>query len=91
MGQKTAVGINKNSDAGEINIFPNPSCGMFCITNSKASSLLISVYNVLGELVLKRECANTPIQMDLSSERKGIYFVEVEIEGKRINKKIVMN
>ena len=72
---------------GDIAVYPNPSNGNFSITiNSKENgSAEISVYNLLGQLVISQQMPinqgknNTSI--DISGSSTGIYFLEYLYSG----------
>jgi hypothetical protein len=74
-----------------ITIFPNPSSGLFTLTTPTPSTR-ISIYDILGNCLLHKDYRNTTSpQFDLSSQGKGVYFVEVIANEKREVKKIVLN
>jgi hypothetical protein len=63
--------IDKNK---QINIFPNPSKGIFQISMEEEKIELIKVYSLLGEL--KSEFQNSN-DIDISDFPKGVYFLEI--------------
>lgn len=69
-----------------ISIQPNPSDGIFNISSEVALDA-ISVYNSLGQKILETNNA----QFDLSQHSKGIYFVQMESEGKKSTHKIILH
>jgi len=79
-----------------LNIYPNPSEDMFTITfnSEKAQGYKLSVMSVLGE-VLYAETLNDFIgvyskQVSLSNYSKAIYFLEIETNEGRVNKKLIL-
>ena len=79
-----------------VNIYPNPSEDMFTITfnSEKAQGYKLSVMSVLGE-VLYAETLNDFIgvyskQVSLSNYSKAIYFLEIETNEGRVNKKLIL-
>jgi len=53
---------------------------------------LISVYNVLGEMLIKREIRESWTIIDISCLPKGIYFIGVTLEKKPvIRKKLIVS
>ena len=69
-----------------INIFPNPSSGIFQVSIEKDRIKSIRAYSILGQL--EKEAANTNT-IDLSDTEKGIYILEIITKGEhRIIKKI---
>lgn len=72
----TSVGLPTIDAASSINIYPNPTNGMFTIYGNATS---VEVYNMLGEVVFilanhKQQLTN---EIDLSNAPKGIYFVRL--------------
>jgi hypothetical protein len=76
-----------------VSIYPNPSEGLFTIpivTNDK--TVKIQVFNNLSQLVQSNnfKVTNSRIQIDLSNNPKGVYFVKVYLD-KEYQFKIVKN
>jgi hypothetical protein len=68
------VGISQaQNTAIKLNIFPNPSTGIFYIQSSSKIQKL-EVYNSLGQLLLSKE--NNLQSIDLTGFVKGIYYVK---------------
>jgi Leucine-rich repeat (LRR) protein len=75
-----------------ISIFPNPSNGLIQIRSDSYKLENIKVYNLLGELINSHQRIGTSaLNIDLSKEAKGIYFIRIEDENKNVStKKIVV-
>lgn len=87
------AGINGLQVFGaEIKIFPNPNNGKFTLETHNASlPVSINIYNVLGEKIKterKEKTHGEKINIDLSNEGKGIYFVEISTSEKTVVKKV---
>ncbi|MGC9331204.1 MAG: T9SS type A sorting domain-containing protein [Bacteroidales bacterium] len=79
-----------SNNESNIVIYPNPNRGKFTIaqTNDIKS---IEIYNAMGEIVYKSWASNAKLQIDISAQPKGIYFVKVD-NGKKVHvKKLVLN
>jgi len=67
----------------EVNIFPNPSNGVFTLNteNLKVNST-IEVYNMLGEKIYSNEFStlNSPFSINLSGNPSGIYLYKIITE-----------
>jgi hypothetical protein len=86
----TSIESNIPKD-NEKNIFPNPSSGIFTLSISKSHETKICVYDPLGNCLLKNNYLNeTNLMIDISNQPKGIYFIEIISDEKRIVKKVVM-
>lgn len=87
------VGIGENEAVG-LELFPNPSSGIInvTLTADKFEHADIQVMDALGKIVYTLEGINVQgtntVQIDLSDEPQGLYFVSVNGEGQRITKKI---
>lgn len=80
MGTITATGVAEfNSVAGEnINVFPNPSKGIFTIEISEktiASTSFIEVTDIQGRQILKSSLSHLNTSIDLSAYDNGVYFL----------------
>jgi hypothetical protein len=70
-----------------INIFPNPSSGIFKIESVNIKNNSLKVFNLFGEEVLQHQINS---EIDLSKSPKGIYFVRVFAGTKIFIKKIIV-
>ena len=84
-----ADGIGDHTDAYIVNVYPNPSSGLFNIElkGFKEEKLNVSVYNAQGQLVYQRayEASNKQenFKLDLREMAKGVYTLR--FESKSIN------
>ena len=82
-----------NSISSNIKLYPNPTNGMVNIkyTNGLVLNDTISIYSILGELVLEKKLVDNSI--DLSSLKKGVYIVSMvdSKTQKAIKQKIMIN
>lgn len=74
-------------------LYPNPTDGIFSISttgDSTIDSVLISVYDVLGNRVFEKYSTHFMNEtIDLSNQASGMYFVNVLNGGKNIHFKVV--
>ena len=68
-----------------ISAYPNPTEGMVHISG-KESVDAIRVFNISGQLI--KEATNTNA-LDFSSQRSGLYMIEIEDEGKTSVSKLI--
>jgi PKD repeat protein len=86
--------INENDLLSKLNVFPNPSNGLFNVQfNSTDASTKLTVLNLLGEVILKKELVQTAngnydTQIDLSNYPNGIYLINISTENQNIVRRI---
>jgi hypothetical protein len=83
----SVASVNSN---GTINVFPNPSEGVFTIQiENTFSPAKIIVRDLAGKCLYEEDCAGAANQqLNLSAQPKGIYFVEVLSGGERFLRKV---
>lgn len=88
VGITSTVGVNEIISS-DFSLIPNPTSGQLTISLEEASTGVLSIRNYLGQLVMKEEFNNTQ-ELDVSLDGSpGIYFLQVESDGKIITKKVV--
>jgi hypothetical protein len=86
-------GANKTEE--KIEVYPNPGNGLYTVLASGIKEdALIEVINTLGETVYKKQIAsgisdNFSLEMDITAQAKGIYFVRIT-DGNGVYSQIVM-
>ena len=77
---ETGVIVNPD-DSSTIQVYPNPSSGIFSVTGLPLNSEL-TVFNVLGEKVFLHRPNDTFLTIDLAGSPKGIYFIKIDDKTK---------
>jgi hypothetical protein len=72
-----------------VRIYPNPADNKITI-ESKENILLVSVYNMLGELEIQINQPHLPASVDLSKLENGQYLVSIVLQDGMITKKIIV-
>lgn len=82
----------ENFMSSEITIYPNPSNGIFKIQHAALNLQRCNIYNLMGACLFSKQTnLSNQINIDLSAQSKGIYFVEIIDENnKHINKKVII-
>lgn len=73
-------------------VYPNPNNGLFTITKSdNCNECLITIFDAQGKEIKRFTSDETgQINVDLTEEAKGIYFVSITNQGKTESKKILV-
>jgi len=82
-------------DESQSIVYPNPSEGIFNLEMSGFGNLKmesVDVYNLMGECVYHLQISQSPnLQINLSSQAKGIYFIKVIADDKVYSQKVVIS
>jgi hypothetical protein len=88
----STVGIAENNSES-FTIYPNPSTGQFTFELGTAVDLTenrkLEVFNVLGEKVLETVITTSKFDVDLTTQKNGIYFVRIETNKGVLTKKLI--
>ncbi len=93
---KVCTGIGDVSNLNSLNIYPNPSTGVFTIDlNTPATNdLSVVVTNITGEMVFTsyvgKANGSVQIPVDLHNAASGMYMVKIVSEGNNITRTIVV-
>ncbi len=82
---KNYVGLSDIGKNELITIYPNPTTGIFTIQGKGIQSIQIT--NISGQIVKQLTINNEQFTIDLSNYSKGIYFIKIQIDNKKISKK----
>jgi photosystem II stability/assembly factor-like uncharacterized protein len=82
---ETTIKLNENPGT----IFPNPATSLITIACPENQRLNLSVYNIVGELVLQREINNSTNDVDIRSLAKGIYIIKVSGADWTVQRKLI--
>lgn len=86
----TAIGINEINYSKNTSIYPNPSQGNITINFDMhlKGNVEIFVFDITGRLVKSFESSDNATKLSL--ENKGVYIVQLKINGTAVYKKIVV-
>ena len=75
------VGIEEIKNSLNLNVFPNPTSGIFKVTIEGESltfleNYKIEIYNYFGQIIHQQELKNQESEIDLRNFSDGIYFVK---------------
>jgi PKD repeat protein len=88
------TGIENTDNSAIVTIYPNPSSnGIFNLNlGSTSSKTTVTVYNIIGKIILTKEISSTNKQViDLSDEANGSYFINIKNDNENVTKKLTIN
>ena len=81
---------NSNFETNKLNIYPNPSNGIFTINSEEV--LDIKVYDLIGKLIYSNKVNSGINQIDISNYSNGIYLLQYSTtSGKTNSMKLIKN
>ena len=80
------TGIEENNT--QVMVYPNPAQGF--LTLEAEGMLEVSVYNTLGQCVLKKEIAESQSIVDLQNVSEGLYLLRIKTKNGIISKRITI-
>ncbi|MEI6766712.1 MAG: T9SS type A sorting domain-containing protein [Bacteroidota bacterium] len=79
----------KSSNPSEISIFPNPATDYISVECVHKQNLTLSIFNIVGELVLKNELLSSTSEIDIRSLPAGMYIIKASAATWTAQKKII--
>lgn len=85
------TGISTNSLESNISIFPNPSKGIFTISQTdEVQNIQLIISNTLGENIFDKRVDELSAEINLHNQPNGIYFIQINTSSEKIIKKLVI-
>lgn len=83
----------EQEEVSQLNVFPNPSEGMFTIQGTfSGNDGFCNVYNLMGELVSsKKMTLNPEMTLNLSHLNSGMYLIEISDNDQIFRSKVLIN
>jgi hypothetical protein len=75
-----------------IKIYPNPTEGHLKVEISDfeaCQSVNLSIYNMQGQVVIKRKMESSVYDLDISGRPNGLYVLQINIDGENTSWKII--
>ncbi|MES2679903.1 MAG: PKD domain-containing protein [Bacteroidota bacterium] len=83
------LGIAEKQGDSDILIFPNPGNGLFTIMSGGGLIVSAKITDLSGRLILQHDANEAQaINVDLSNESPGVYFVETVLKGSAARQRI---
>ncbi len=75
-----------------ISVYPNPSNGVFYIDNVNVEeNALLIVRDITGKVVLSKNLDKSNNRIDVSNNPTGLYLIQISINDKIANSKVIIN
>ena len=84
------VGIQQLSSAKlNVNVYPNPTTGLVTLDLNAATQVTIT--NALGQVILTETVLAGKQTIDLKNQNNGLYFMNLQQDGKQQTIKVIKN
>lgn len=89
---ENCTGISNNTEVvASLNVFPNPTKNKITVEVANVDAYTLTLVDVLGKVVLSQSANSAQnVTLDLSNQAKGVYFLNVESNGAKTTKKIIL-
>lgn len=67
--------LTETTEEDELSIYPNPASSFIVVNNSFKTVVQLSVYNIIGDVVISRSVASGSEDIDISQLASGIYIL----------------
>jgi hypothetical protein len=74
-----------------VSVYPNPSTGIFTITNSEELINELTIYDLQGRMIINKSVNNLESTVDLSPYNSGVYILEVVSQYGKSKHKLIKN
>jgi len=81
------IGIEET--ISNVRVYPNPTSGLFVVETANANQIV--VFDATGRIVYNENITDSEVQIDLSNEANGLYFIKLVENGNVIIKKLIKN
>jgi Zn-dependent metalloprotease len=74
-----------------INIYPNPTSGIFNIKMKSITDFQYNIYDITGKVIMSKiDITKNNFNLDMSNYTKGIYFIKLTSDAGSITKKLIV-
>lgn len=73
-----------------LNLYPNPTSSIFTLELENPIQGELEIHNFNGQLIYRRQFHSASEQIDLSSFRKGIYFITIRSKDEILTEKLII-
>ena len=83
------IGIFNSDFNSRFSIYPNPTSGKISIVNKQKMISYVEIYNLIGEKIYQENIVNSSVEIDISREITGIYFLKIISDSEIYFEKLV--
>jgi hypothetical protein len=80
----------ENAELSKSLVYPNPSNGVFTVQTGSVDASSVTIADVTGRVVFESQSTSNQIQVDLTDELPGIYFVNIIRDGIKTVEKVII-
>lgn len=73
----------------QVSFYPNPSDDHIKVTNTSGELVQLSVYNILGDEVIKTQLTKVETELSLSKLPSGVYIVAFYYNDKTLTERLI--
>ncbi len=86
------TGIDEETNTNNVLLYPNPSSGKFQLIVKDSKNVSFEISDVLGKKIYHSKIENEITEIDLHTEKSGIYFIRIyNTTGNSQTKKLIIN
>jgi CubicO group peptidase (beta-lactamase class C family) len=87
----TITSVNEQENTS-YSLYPNPVTDVLSIDNATLTISKVTVYDMYGKIIVSSSVNEAGLRLDLSGIAKGIYFIEIENNARRLSRhKLIRN
>jgi len=86
----TSVGVAETTKLNSFKVYPNPFNDLLTINyEAQTADVSVTIYNVVGEKVLRRAINSINTELNLASLNRGVYFLQISDGELFFTKKVI--
>lgn len=82
------TGIDVITNEPAVNVYPNPTTGVFTFEMKEIKDASVRITNILGETIHSEKINSQTTIMNIKGVPNGVYFMEIKVDGKVYSRKL---
>jgi hypothetical protein len=83
------TGLADLNDASNVSVYPNPTTGQVFVAAEGWETANVSVMNAVGQELQSTQMSSSQTILGLDDFAPGIYYIQLELNGQRVTKKLL--